>query len=154
MKITIVSCLTLLLLLGCSSQNTDNTANLLNKAIEVGSNVAAANVAKDIVDNALDKAVTTVVDKAKESMTSKEPSSSSSPAKLEWAFTKSGQKPEQLLIGTIGEAKSTLDIAIYSITHPDIVKAILNAKKRNVDIRIISDKQQSGGVAQKQALKC
>jgi phosphatidylserine/phosphatidylglycerophosphate/cardiolipin synthase-like enzyme len=73
-------------------------------------------------------------------------------AKLEWAFTQEDQHPEQLLISVINSAKSTLDIAIYSLTHPDIVQAIKEAKKRGVIVRIVSDGQQSGGKSQKVAL--
>ncbi|RKP55404.1 phospholipase D family protein [Cohnella endophytica] len=72
---------------------------------------------------------------------------------LEWAFTKSDQHPEKLLISVIDSAKSTLDVAIYSLTYPDIVDAIKNAKKRGVKIRLITDKQQSGGKTQTEALK-
>jgi phosphatidylserine/phosphatidylglycerophosphate/cardiolipin synthase-like enzyme len=42
---------------------------------------------------------------------------------------------------------------VYSITHPDIVKAIKDAKKRGVVVRIISDKIQSAGKTQVEALK-
>nr|WP_290439078.1 phospholipase D-like domain-containing protein [Paenibacillus sp. GP183] len=45
----------------------------------------------------------------------------------------------------MNSSKQTLDIAIYSLTHPDIVSAIKEANKRGVAIRIISDKIQSAG---------
>lgn len=72
---------------------------------------------------------------------------------IQYAFTRAKQHPEQLLIDQINSAKTSLDIAIYSLTHPDIVKSISDAKKRGVAVRIISDEQQAGGKAQKQALK-
>lgn len=72
---------------------------------------------------------------------------------IEFAFTQADQHPEELLINVINESKKTLDIAIYSLTYPDIVKAIQQAKKRGVTVRIISDKIQSAGKTQKQALK-
>ncbi|QHT62147.1 phospholipase D family protein [Paenibacillus lycopersici] len=71
----------------------------------------------------------------------------------EWAFTQAGQKPDRLLIGVIDGASSTLDIAIYSLTKPDIVDAIKRAKKRGVEVRIITDRIQSGGKSQQEALK-
>ncbi|WP_240547739.1 phospholipase D-like domain-containing protein [Paenibacillus lignilyticus] len=85
-------------------------------------------------------------------------SSSSQPATVkdieaEWAFTQDGGQPDQLLIGVINDAETSLDIAIYSLTKPDIVDAIKKAKKRGVNVRIITDKTQSGGKAQKEALK-
>jgi thioester reductase-like protein len=48
-----------------------------------------------------------------------------------YVFTK--DHPEKTLISLIGEAKSTLDIAIYSLTHPDIIQAIKDAKARGQD---------------------
>lgn len=53
----------------------------------------------------------------------------------------------------INSAKVSLDIAIYSITHPDIVKAIQEAKKRGVVVRLITDKSESEGKTQAEALK-
>jgi phosphatidylserine/phosphatidylglycerophosphate/cardiolipin synthase-like enzyme len=44
---------------------------------------------------------------------------------------------KKMLIDVINSAKETLDIAIYSLTHPDIVAAIKEAKKRGVVVRII-----------------
>jgi phosphatidylserine/phosphatidylglycerophosphate/cardiolipin synthase-like enzyme len=72
---------------------------------------------------------------------------------VDWSFTKAGQHPEKLLIDVIKSAKSSLDIAIYSLTYPNIVQAIKDAKKRGVAVRVISDKIQSSGKAQKEALK-
>jgi len=73
--------------------------------------------------------------------------------KIEWAFTKADQKPENLLISVINGAQTQLDVAIYSLTHPDIVAAIKEAKKRGVNVRLITDKQQAGGQSQTEALK-
>ncbi|MBB6735027.1 phospholipase D family protein [Cohnella zeiphila] len=70
-----------------------------------------------------------------------------------WAFTQADQHPERELIQVIDGAESTLDIAIYSLTYPDIVQAIRNAAKRGVRVRLISDRIQSNGKTQKEALK-
>lgn len=72
-------------------------------------------------------------------------------ADIEWTFE--GKDQEKLLIDVIKSAKSTLDIAIYSLTDPDIVGAIKDAKKRGVNVRIITDKQQAAGKTQTEALK-
>lgn len=72
-------------------------------------------------------------------------------ADLEYTFE--GKDQERLLIDVIESAKSTLDIAIYSLTDPEIVAAIRDAKKNGVAVRIITDKQQAGGKAQTEALK-
>jgi phosphatidylserine/phosphatidylglycerophosphate/cardiolipin synthase-like enzyme len=68
-----------------------------------------------------------------------------------YVFTK--DHPEKTLVSLIGEAKSTLDIAIYSLTHPDIVQAIKDAKARGVVVRVITDKIQASGKSQTEALK-
>ncbi|MBU7319547.1 phospholipase D-like domain-containing protein [Paenibacillus oleatilyticus] len=72
---------------------------------------------------------------------------------VESIFTKADQHPEKVLIDVISSAKETLDVAIHSITHPDIVAAIRDAKKRGVAVRVITDKTQSEGKAQGEALK-
>ncbi|CAM3526579.1 phospholipase D-like domain-containing protein [Paenibacillus lupini] len=72
-------------------------------------------------------------------------------ADVEWTFV--GKDQEKLLIDTIKSSKSTLDIAIYSLTDPDIVAAIKDAKKRKVNVRIITDKVQAAGKSQTEALK-
>lgn len=79
--------------------------------------------------------------------------SAQSQQQIRWAFTQAEQHPEKLLIEVIQSAQKTLDIAIYSLTHPDVVAAIKEAKKRGVDVRVITDKIQSGGKSQKEALK-
>ncbi|WP_240546291.1 phospholipase D-like domain-containing protein [Paenibacillus artemisiicola] len=73
--------------------------------------------------------------------------------RAEWAFTQAGQQPEKLLIGVIDGAERTLDIAIYSLTKPDIVDAIKRAKNRGVAVRLITDRIQAQGKSQKEALK-
>ncbi|WP_276352628.1 phospholipase D-like domain-containing protein [Cohnella caldifontis] len=72
-------------------------------------------------------------------------------ANAEWTFD--GKEQQKLLIDVIGSAKSTLDIAIYSLTEPGIVAAIRDAEKRGVSVRIITDRQQAGGKTQTEALK-
>lgn len=52
---------------------------------------------------------------------------------------------DQKLIDVINSSKKTLDVAIFSITHPDIAAAIVAAKKRGVKVRMVVDKGQSEG---------
>ncbi len=47
------------------------------------------------------------------------------------------------LISKIDSAKSSLYIAIYSFTHDGIADAVLKAKERGVDVKVIFDKDQS-----------
>ncbi|MDI4644741.1 phospholipase D family protein [Cohnella hashimotonis] len=72
---------------------------------------------------------------------------------VQWAFTQGDQHPEKLLIGVIQSAKETLDVAIYSLTYPDIVAAIRDAHRRGVAVRLLTDRIQASGKTQKEALK-
>ncbi|WP_217594030.1 phospholipase D family protein [Cohnella sp. GbtcB17] len=72
---------------------------------------------------------------------------------VQWAFTQGGEHPEKLLIGVIQGAKETLDVAIYSLTYPDIVAAIRDAHRRGVAVRLLTDRIQASGKTQKEALK-
>ncbi|MCZ8516915.1 phospholipase D-like domain-containing protein [Paenibacillus filicis] len=72
---------------------------------------------------------------------------------IDYAFTRDHQHPEKLLIHVINGAKSNLDIAIYSLTNKDIVDAILEAKKRGVEVRLITDNQEAKTAAQAAKLK-
>lgn len=61
----------------------------------------------------------------------------------EYYFTQAQQHPDQALESQIKSAKSSLDIAIYSLTKKEIVNEILAAKKRGVNVRIITDKTEA-----------
>ncbi|MBX6396549.1 MAG: phospholipase D family protein [Alicyclobacillaceae bacterium] len=74
-------------------------------------------------------------------------------AYVDWAFTQAGQHPEKKLEDVIGSAKQSLDIAIYSLTKPDIVKAIEEARKRGVAVRIITDQEGAKNRTQQESLK-
>ncbi|MDR3586752.1 MAG: phospholipase D family protein [Desulfosporosinus sp.] len=85
-------------------------------------------------------------------------SSSTPPSsqQIEYYFTRAKQRPEQALEAQINSAKSTLDIAIYSLTKKDIVDAIISAKKRGATVRVITDRieaKSKSEVAQLQLLK-
>ncbi|ADG06902.1 phospholipase D family nuclease [Kyrpidia tusciae] len=71
---------------------------------------------------------------------------------VDWAFTRAGQHPEQKLEDVIGSAKKNLDIAIYSLTKPDIVEAIKQAKQRGVAVRIITDEGEAQNRTQQDVL--
>lgn len=67
-------------------------------------------------------------------------------------FPQQNQDPSLRLTELYGSCNQTLDIAIYSLTHPVIVKAIGDAYKRGVQVRIITDKVQASGNTQKHAM--
>jgi len=73
---------------------------------------------------------------ATQAATSQSPSSGT---QVEYYFTRAQQHPEKALESQINSAKSTLDIAIYSLTKKDIIDSIITAKKRGVNVRIITD---------------
>lgn len=47
------------------------------------------------------------------------------------------------IIAAINRTRHTLDVAVYSITQPDLAAAIVGAHRRGVRVRIVSDKGQS-----------
>ena len=46
---------------------------------------------------------------------------------------------ENLILKVIGSAKTNLRLAAYSFTSPAIVQALLEAKKRGIDVRVVVD---------------
>jgi cardiolipin hydrolase len=49
------------------------------------------------------------------------------------------------IVGFIDRCETTLDIAVYSITHDAIAEAILRAHQRGVEVRLLTDALQSAG---------
>ena len=60
---------------------------------------------------------------------------------IEVAFSPNGGGAG-LIIRTIGEAKKTIKVQAYSFTNGDIAKALLDAHKRGVNVRVVLDKSQ------------
>lgn len=71
---------------------------------------------------------------------------------VEWYWPQRHQDCPSVLVSLYNSSTQTLDIAIYSLTFPSIVQAIKDAKARGVKVRVLSDKTQSAGVTQKQAI--
>lgn len=67
-------------------------------------------------------------------------------------FSKANQHPDEALINIINSSKETLNIAIYSLTKKEIVNAIINAKNRGVNVRLITDKEESSYKSEKPQL--
>lgn len=62
------------------------------------------------------------------------------PTSVEAAFSpKEGS--EELVIKVISQTKRTLRLAAYSFTSPVVVKSLIDAKKRGVDVRIVVDEK-------------
>jgi phosphatidylserine/phosphatidylglycerophosphate/cardiolipin synthase-like enzyme len=49
--------------------------------------------------------------------------------------------PVERLATLYAEAKRSLYVAVYRLTAPPIVKALLDAKKRGVDVRVLTDRE-------------
>lgn len=49
------------------------------------------------------------------------------------------QNPDKLLVGLIQQAKQSLDLAIYEIAEPSIVQALIQARQRGVQVRMVTD---------------
>ena len=51
---------------------------------------------------------------------------------------------EDLVVRALGAAKKTMDISMFTLTSPKVVRAIAAAKSRGVKVRVIADKSQYG----------
>lgn len=60
--------------------------------------------------------------------------------------------PGERLAVLYGKARHYIYVAIYGITYPPIVKALVAAHKRGVDVRVISDRERLNDPKQQTAL--
>ena len=77
---------------------------------------------------------------------------STSDGTVKYYFPRDGQAPEPVLVNVINSSKKSLDIAIYSFTDSNIADAVVNAKKRGVAVRVITDRECSSDTSQKKVL--
>ncbi len=61
--------------------------------------------------------------------------------RIETGFSPNGQALP-LVLKTINSAQSTLDVMAYSFTSAEVTRALLNASKRGVKVRIVVDHKQ------------
>jgi phosphatidylserine/phosphatidylglycerophosphate/cardiolipin synthase-like enzyme len=61
--------------------------------------------------------------------------------------------PAERLISLYSQAKHYIYVAVYTMTFPPIVKALIDAKKRGVDVRVITDRGQGNDPKQQRALE-
>lgn len=59
-------------------------------------------------------------------------------AVIESAFSPD-RNAEDLVVRTLDGARQTIRLAAYSFTSPPVVRALLDAKKRGVDVRVVVD---------------
>src|SRR5437764_1470796 len=60
--------------------------------------------------------------------------------------------PGDHLIALYDHARRYIYVAVYGLTFPPIVKALIEAKKRGVDVRVITDRGQGNDPKQQRAL--
>jgi phosphatidylserine/phosphatidylglycerophosphate/cardiolipin synthase-like enzyme len=63
---------------------------------------------------------------------------------IESAFSPNGGS-EQLVLKVINTSERSIRLAAYSFTSPSVVKALLTAKKRGVDVRVVVDEKGNKG---------
>ena len=56
-------------------------------------------------------------------------------------------KVATLLCDAIGNAKKTIRVAMFTLTHPKIVESLIEAKKRNVDVQVALDYHTANGAS-------
>ena len=61
--------------------------------------------------------------------------------------------PGEKLAALYGKARRYIYIAIYGFTYPPIVKELVAAKKRGVDVRVITDREKLNDPKQQSALE-
>jgi hypothetical protein len=61
--------------------------------------------------------------------------------------------PGDRLVTLYDHARRYIYVAVYTITFPPIVKALIEAKKRGVDVRVITDRGQGNDPKQQRALE-
>lgn len=57
-----------------------------------------------------------------------------------------------LVLETIGSAEKSIHMLAYAFQAPDIAQALVDAKKRGVEVRVVVDKRRNRGKASKAAM--
>lgn len=62
-------------------------------------------------------------------------------------------RPADRLLALYNEARQSIYLAVYGFTYPPIVQALVAAKKRGVDVRVITDRGKLDDQKQRAALE-
>jgi phosphatidylserine/phosphatidylglycerophosphate/cardiolipin synthase-like enzyme len=76
----------------------------------------------------------------------------SSAPRIEVAFSPEAGS-EALVVKVIASARQSLRLAAYSFTSPAVVRALLDAKKRGVDVRVLIDDRGNRSAASQSAIR-
>lgn len=63
-------------------------------------------------------------------------------AQMEVGFSPEGGA-ERLVLKTINTSQKSIRLAAYAFTSPKIVRALVNAKRRGVDVRVVADEKSN-----------
>lgn len=79
-----------------------------------------------------------------------------SPAQPDTPSVQVGFSPEgsarQLVLDTIGSAQRSIQILAYAFQAPDIMQALVDAKKRGVEVRVVVDKKRNQNKPSRKAM--
>lgn len=67
---------------------------------------------------------------------------------LTLGFSRAPVTAKQVVLQAINDARASLYIAAYQYTDPDILRAVVEAKKRDVDVHVLLDRTQANGDSQ------
>lgn len=59
-------------------------------------------------------------------------------------YFSANDNPEQVIIKAMDDAKTSIDVCLYSLTNTNIADALIKAYKRGVAVRVILSKKQAG----------
>jgi len=68
---------------------------------------------------------------------------------VEVFFTRSGGNPEKELVSFINSAREYVHVAIFELELEDVVRALIDAKHRGVDVKVVMDDRMKGRWAAK-----
>jgi phosphatidylserine/phosphatidylglycerophosphate/cardiolipin synthase-like enzyme len=58
----------------------------------------------------------------------------------------------ELVLKTIGDARHSIQMLAYAFQSPDIAQALVDAKSRGVDVRVVVDKKRNKGKASREVM--
>jgi phosphatidylserine/phosphatidylglycerophosphate/cardiolipin synthase-like enzyme len=79
------------------------------------------------------------------------PSLSLADPNIQVGFSPEGSA-RKLILETIGSAERSIQVLAYAFQAPDITQALVDAKKRGVDVRVVVDKKRNLNKASKTAM--
>lgn len=60
-----------------------------------------------------------------------------------WSFPESNEEGFSRLLGLLSEAETSIQVGMFTLTHPSLSKALIDAAKRGVHVEVVLDRAQS-----------